>query len=120
MPRRHCPAFSAPSEAPNRSEPFTISVSWMMSTHEHLESVCHAIAHHLQDLAHQRSSERISEETFIDAVLKIEAEEVRPKGLTLTASNTMDDWTVFKIKINGTSETCAAFEFLPETGEFRR
>jgi hypothetical protein len=27
---------------------------------------------------------------------------------------------LFKLKINGTNDTCAAFEFLPETGQFRR
>jgi hypothetical protein len=88
--------------------------------HEHLEAVCRAIADQLKDLAQKRSSGVISEQSFIGAVLKIEAEEVVPRGMTLTASNTADNWTVFKIKINGTSDVCAAFEFLPETGEFRR
>jgi len=40
--------------------------------------------------------------------------------LSLTASNTRDDWTVFKLRMKGTNDDCAAFEFLPETGEFRR
>ena len=91
-----------------------------MQDHEHLEAVCHAIGDRLLELARGRSKGNVSEEIFIEKVLKIEAEEVTPKGLTLTASNTRDDWTVFKIKIRGTSEDCAAFEFLPETGEFRR
>jgi hypothetical protein len=91
-----------------------------MDSHEHLEAVCHAIGHHLEDLARQRGRGTISEEAFIQKVLDIEAEEVTPKGLTLMASNTIDDWTVFKVKMSGSSEVCAAFEFLPETGEFRR
>jgi hypothetical protein len=85
-----------------------------------LETVCHAIAGRLERLTRLRCRGIISEPTFVDFVLKIEAEDVRPHGLTLTASNTIDDWTVFQIKINGANEPCAAFEFLPETGEFRR
>jgi hypothetical protein len=90
------------------------------NSHEHLEAVCHAIADQLKDLARKRAAGEITEAAFINMVLKVEAEEVASKGMTLTASHTADDWTVFKIKINGTSETCAAFEFLPETGQFRR
>jgi len=91
-----------------------------VETHEHLEAVCHAIGRQLEELAHGRCRGTISEETFIQTVLKIEAEEVTPRGLTLTASNTRDNWTVFKVRIKGTNEDCAAFEFLPESGEFRR
>jgi len=91
-----------------------------LNQHEHLEAVCLAVKDHLQELAVKRCNGTISEEQFIDAVLRIEAQEVTPKGLTLTASNTRDEWTVFRIKINGTNKTCASFEFLPETGEFRR
>ena len=91
-----------------------------MAAHEHLEGVCQAIGLLLNELAHGRCRGVISEESFVDTVLKIEAEQVIPGGFTLTASNTLDDWTVFKIKMNGSGETCAAFEFLPETGEFRR
>ena len=88
--------------------------------HQHREAVCHAIKDELQELAVQRCQGAISENDFIAAVLEIEAREVAPAGLTLTASHTRDDWTVFTIKINGTNDICAAFEFLPETGEFRR
>ena len=88
--------------------------------HDLLEAVCHAIEEQLEDLAEERCWGAISEEAFIAAVLDIEAEEVAPQGLTLVASHTLDEWTVFKLKMNGTNETCAGFEFLPETGEFRR
>ena len=47
------------------------------------------------------------------------AAEIAPRGLTLTASNTIDDWTVFKIKNNQTHQTCAVVECLPETGDLR-
>lgn len=84
-----------------------------------LETVCHAIAERLERLARLRCRGIISEPTFVDFVLKIEAQVVHPHGMTLTASNTIDDWTVFRLKIDGANEPCAAFEFLPETGEFR-
>jgi hypothetical protein len=91
-----------------------------VDAHDHLEAVCHGIGRHLQKLAQGRCSGEISEKSFIETILKIEAEEVTPGGFILTASNTRDDWTVFKLRINGSDETCAAFEFLPESGEFRR
>ena len=101
----------------NRTAPEATS---NQSQHEHLEAVCHAIAGQLQQLASERSSGALSEEAFISRVLALEASQVHPHGLTLIGSHTSDDWTVFKIKVDGTAEICAAFEFLPETGEFRR
>jgi hypothetical protein len=86
---------------------------------EALEAICHAVGRRLEELARQRFHGRMSEEDFIAAVLKIEAEDIAPHGLNLTASNTIDDWTVFQVRKNGGSDACAAFEFLPETGEFR-
>ena len=88
--------------------------------HDLLEAVCHAVEERLKDLAVKHCNGKITDEAFIESVLEIEARDVTPQGLTLTASHTRDDWTVFSIKINGMNETCAAFEFLPETGEFRR
>ncbi|MDR3406326.1 MAG: hypothetical protein P4L99_27830 [Chthoniobacter sp.] len=88
--------------------------------HDLLEAVCHAIEERLKDLAIQRCQGIIDEESFISSVLDIEARDVTPQGLTLTASQSSDGWTVFQLKMNGTNETCAAFEFLPQTGEFRR
>jgi hypothetical protein len=88
--------------------------------HTHLEDLCHAVEQRLEKLARQHCRGEITDDAFLAAVLAIEAQEVTPIGLTLTASRTRDRWTVFKIKMNGTNETCASFEFLPETGEFRR
>jgi len=88
--------------------------------HDLLEAVCHAVEERLKRLAVERSNGVLTEEDFIAAILEIEARDVTPQGLTLTASATRDDWLVFQLKMNGTNETCAAFEFLPETGEFRR
>lgn len=73
----------------------------------------------LRDLAHKHSAGRISEQRFVELLLKLEEEEVAPAGLVLTASNTIDDWTVFKVRVKTASEPCSAFEFCPETGEFR-
>lgn len=70
---------------------------------------------------HEKGGGRaISDDSFIAAVLEIEARDVTPQGLTLTASHTLDNWIVFTLKMNGTNENCASFEFLPESGEFRR
>jgi hypothetical protein len=88
--------------------------------HERLEAICHVIEKQLEELAVKRCNGSISEDAFIAAVLEIEAREVRPHRLTLTASHTLDEWTVFSLKMNGTNDVCASFEFLPETGEFRR
>jgi hypothetical protein len=89
-------------------------------SHAQLETLCHAIERQLEELARQYCQGEIAQESFMKALLIIEAQEVTPLGLTLTASETADHWTLFKIKMNGTNETCASFEFLPETGEFRR
>ena len=88
--------------------------------HDLLEAVCHAIEERLKDLAVKRCNGIMSDEEFIAAVLEIEARDVTPQGLTLTASHTRDHWIVFNLKMNGTNENCASFEFLPERGEFRR
>ena len=90
------------------------------SRNDAIESICHAAGHRLEALARQRCEKQMTEGEFIAAVLRIEAEEIAPHGLTLIASNTLDDWTVFKVKRKGDPEVCAAFEFLPETGQFRR
>ena len=85
-----------------------------------MESLCQRIAGHLEALARERAGGAISEERFVELVLKLEEQEATPAGFSLTASNTYDNWTVFKLRLTGTSDPCAAFEFLPETGEFRR
>ena len=87
---------------------------------EDYESICGMFEEHLKQLTVQRGRGRLSEGDFIDKLLEMEAEETSPRGFTLTASNTIDDWTVFKIKNNDTHKTCAAVECLPETGEMRR
>jgi hypothetical protein len=103
-----------------RPAPAALSTPAMKTRHEHLDRLCEEIGERLKRLALQRCDGTISEGTFIARVLEIESSEVSPHDFTLTASNTLDDWTVFKLKVNGTNETCAAFEFRPETGQFRR
>src|SRR3954453_17731017 len=89
-------------------------------SHERLEVLCERIGSSLEALARMRTSGLLSEERFVQAVLEIEAAVVSTAGFTLTATNTSDNWTVFTLRISGTQEPCASFEFLPETGEFRR
>jgi hypothetical protein len=86
---------------------------------EDLEFLCGVFEEQLKRLTLQRGRGRLSEAQFIDKLLEMEAEEITPRGLTLTASNTIDDWTVFKIKNNQTHQTCAVVECLPETGDLR-
>lgn len=97
-------------------------IRWMTPAQKHdlLEAVCHAIEERLFDLAVKHCKKTIPDETFISSVLEIEAKCVTPQGLTLTASQSSEGWTVFKLKMNGTNEICASFKYLPLTGEFRR
>jgi hypothetical protein len=84
------------------------------------QSVCERIEHLLESLARGRANGAISEKGFVELLLKIEREQVVPSGFRLTASNTLDNWTVFEIREKGETTPCASFEFLPESGEFRR
>ncbi len=84
-----------------------------------LREACHHIGQMVRELARRHAAGWISEERFVELLLKVEAEEVSPAGLVLTASNTLDDWTSFNVRTKTASEPCAAFEFRPETGEFR-
>src|SRR4051812_6761766 len=93
---------------------------WNLPTRARLREACHRIGLLLRELARKHSAGKISEERFVELVLQLEEEEVSPAGLVLTASNTRDDWTVFKVRVKTASEPCAAFEFCPESGEFRR
>jgi hypothetical protein len=92
---------------------------WNLPTRARLREACHGVSQALRDLARMHADGRISEEQFVALLLKLEEEKVAPAGLVLTASNTIDDWTVFKVRVKKASEPCAAFEFCPGTGEFR-
>ena len=92
---------------------------WNLPTRARLREACHHIGQIVRELARRHAAGWISQERFVELLLKVEEEEVAPAGLVLTASNTIDDWTVFKVRAKMASEPCAAFEFRPETGEFR-
>ena len=83
------------------------------------EASCRAAGALLQDLAQKRSTEKLSERCFIDAVLFIQTNFLEPIDLTLTVSKTIDGWTAVGVRQKHRHEHCASFEFLPETGEFR-
>jgi hypothetical protein len=87
---------------------------------EVLENLCHDVGATLRKLARDRCFRGLTEAQFTDAILQLEADQVTPHGLSLTASNTRDGWTVFTLKIAGKKEACSVIEFEPETGEFRR
>ena len=87
---------------------------------QYLQLICERIGEELRALAEARCRGSMTEEEFTRSVLRIEAQEVRPQGMTLTASNTLDDWTVFQLRLEHCEESCATFEFLPKTGQFRK
>ena len=86
---------------------------------ETLNGICRVIGEQLHGLAHLLAVGLITEKRFTELLLQIESKQVSPHGFVLTASNTIDNWTVFKLRVAGCEEACAQFEFRPETGEFR-
>jgi hypothetical protein len=49
----------------------------------------------------------------------LESEKASEQDLVLTATNTRDEWTSVVLRVKGSTEPCAAFEYLPGTGAFR-
>jgi hypothetical protein len=90
-----------------------------MEDTRNLEAVCHAIGGLLEALARGRCSGAMSEEAFTTSILKVEADYVKPHGFTLSVCDTPEGWVVFSVRMPGAGDTCAAFEFLPDTGVFR-
>jgi hypothetical protein len=91
-----------------------------VDSHERHEILCRDVGAALRKLARDRCFRGLTDEEFTLAVLKLEADEVTPHGLNLTATSTLDGWTVFTLRVDGRKEPCSIFEFLPESGEFRR
>lgn len=60
-----------------------------------------------------------SQNEFVEALLRIEEQKLRPHALTLV-SHTFDEWITILLKQNGSGQLCAAFEFRPESRKFRR
>jgi hypothetical protein len=85
----------------------------------HLAQICREIEATLLKLTKAHTAGIISEAGFVDVLLRLEEEKAAPFGFVLTASNTYDDWTILTLRAKGSSRPCAAFEFLPSTGEFR-
>ena len=56
---------------------------------------------------------------FVAELLRIDAWKLRPYGLTLSVSQTPDDWTAIVMKHSGSHQLCAAFEFQPEKRRVR-
>jgi hypothetical protein len=55
----------------------------------------------------------------MDEILEVEAEQVSKAGLILVGSNCEDDWIHFAVRAMRSSDIRAAFEFNPETAQFR-
>jgi hypothetical protein len=65
------------------------------------------------------SDGKLSVKTLTNLLLHLENTQLRPHHLTLSASNTLDNWTNIYIKDDRTHRVCVAFEFLPAAGKFR-
>ena len=86
---------------------------------DQLTNTCREIGRELRALAAAQASGKINQHEFVSALLKLELEKAAPHRLVLTASHTLDEWTVVSLRLPGRSEPCASFEFLPATGQFR-
>jgi len=84
------------------------------------KDVCQRIAAELLAIAQAWCRGAISEAEFVDAVLDMEMGDIRRNGMTLTACNTIDDWTAFHLRKDGARECIVSFEFLPTRGLFRQ
>jgi hypothetical protein len=91
-----------------------------MQNTQKAELVCRIVSKAVHDLAIRHASGAISEVDFVSSLLELEKDHITPHGLTLVASNTIDDWTHFALHVVETKRICAGFEFNPHTGVFRR
>ena len=82
-------------------------------------ALCRRVEKALRHLVAEYASVVRSNPELVEAILKIEAEEISKGGLVLTASNTLDDWTTFTLRYVATNDICAQFECRTDTGEFR-
>ena len=91
----------------------------LLLSQDRLGRACREIADMLRTLAMAFCVGSLDERAFTDILLRVEEEKIRPEGFVVTASNTIDDWTVLLLRVKGASEPCAAFEFLPGCRTFR-
>jgi hypothetical protein len=80
---------------------------------------CRIIGEELRDLVASQVAGEFDPPRFVASLLEFEAEVARRHELVITASNTIDDWTVMKVYVQGDATPCASFEFLPQAGQFR-
>ena len=86
---------------------------------EQLSALCREMDAEIRALVAAQSSGNLNNQGFVERLLRFEAERARANGLVLTASHTFDDWTVVSLRVRGSGEPCASFEFQPATGRFR-
>jgi hypothetical protein len=85
----------------------------------HPEDVCRCLINEIRALAEKHLAGGMCEATFVSTLLALEAEKAAAHGIELTASNTIDDWTVVILRERGRSEPVAALEFEPSRRAFR-
>ena len=82
--------------------------------------LCKVIGKKMAGLGHRCADGVLTLSQFTDTMLAIESGQMRPLGLTLSATNTREDWVNVSLKVSGTDRPCTQFEFLPATGKFRQ
>ena len=77
------------------------------------------IFHRLRLLVTAHCEGTLHQSGFVSMMLQLDADLARPHGFIITASDTDDAWTLIALRIRGRSAPCAAFEFLPGSGQAR-
>jgi hypothetical protein len=77
------------------------------------------VADLVRQLAVAFSAQKLTQQEFVDELLSLEAARMTPAGLTLSVSDTPDEWTSVLIKESHSGRVCSAFEFLPDERRFR-
>ena len=81
---------------------------------------CQRLADELRSVAVACAGAEDADQLLATQLLRLEAAKLRPSGLTLAVSHTADGWMTVLLKQDTTQELWAAFEFLPDSGQFRR
>jgi hypothetical protein len=86
---------------------------------EEAQLLCRKVGDELRELVAAQINCKFNVQRLVEALLDFEAQVAQRHELIITASNTLDDWTVIKVYVEGEKAPCASFEFLPQTGRFR-
>ena len=82
--------------------------------------LCERFGEAVRNLVRAHVAEGRPISSFVSGVLALEAKDIKPAGLVMSATDTIDGWICFSLHVAGTSEICARFEFRLQTGQFRQ